>query len=243
MKKILPVLLLLFSPALAEGAACTTVTIGAYTCVQANGNNTGTTSTTVALTNHAAGNLLAVFYTVADSNASVTLTITNTQGYTWSNAIGPVRRTGNTVWSEIFYTVIPSGFTGTDTITCADATATGSLCLAAELNGTRTTTPLDGTGGSATGTSTTPATGNYTVTTGSLAFGGTNGSGGISAGSGWSAIFTTAGMLIQAQVAASTTVNSTASQPASNPWVALGTGFLSNAAAATVVPQHHGGVW
>lgn len=220
-KRILLLIGLMCMAGAAHAQTCSNTTIGAFVCVK---NITGGTTTAVSAGGFTSGQTVIV---AAFSNATHTFAsgdISSTDAGTWHfmfNCISGVDSVA--VWYQIF----SSTFGSSDTITVTSSKSTAALVYTGVMG-------IDGAGVCATGNSTAPASGNYTVTTGDLNVGfAIAGGGGLTAGAGWNFRVSSSGGSFTSnargedQSAASTTANSTWTCT-TGAWAVIGIAFLPN---------------
>lgn len=142
MSKVLIALGLLFYAASAHAQG------GGFTAVQGGAHETGGASSSVTLTNHTTGDIIAVFCHFNDSSVSApSISVTSGAMYSYSVAHAAYQRSDKTVWQEAFYFLVTSNFTGSDATACVDPTGTFAIINIEEYSGSATSSPIDGSGG------------------------------------------------------------------------------------------------
>lgn len=157
-----------------------------------------------------------------EANSSVTVTsIANTGGATWTKVQSVTTATQT---AELWY---GTGNTGqsTDTLTIVwSSTLDYRVAYIAEFSNVAVLSPLDN-HASATGNSTSAATGTFTVVSGDLLLGIADTQGTPVAGSGFTQLDTDTFSLFEYKIASSTSANVTATGDAGT-WTIIGAGFL-----------------
>jgi len=186
-----------------------------------NAVNAPTVSTPFA-SNNVAGNFLVVGVEMNVVSGTPVIVVNDSLNPTYTAACSLVM--ANNVAIQIFF--LPNCAGGANTVTVSVtglAVTTYKNLVIAEFIGVQHTSPEDGAGASASGSSTAPASGNFTVTVGDLVIGFASSQGSIAANSGTSLGTDTYSML-EYQTAASTTANTTFTA-SSGAWNAAGVAF------------------
>lgn len=142
---------------------------------------------------------------------------------------------------EIWYLSNVAGGAQTATVTFSGSFGFQDVFLV-ELSGITNSSPVDGAGATATGTSTTPSSGAYTILATSIAVGGTQAAGlaSFTASAGWTTPASgveagSSGAAVHYRVPGSTSVTSGGTLNDSRAWAETGVAFLAAGAATTTV--------
>lgn len=190
--------------------------------------STTTTSGSITLT---AGNLLAACIPYLPPG-SETISSVQLDGSTSFTSVLSIKL-DTTSGAAVYYLANVAGGSHTVTVTYSGAVTYDTIYLT-EISGAKRTSPVDGAGASATGGSTTPASGNYTTLGSSFAYGciyDVNTTT-FTAGSGWTSpssdLTGTPGSGVEYKAAPGTTTQNADATGDNVAWAAVGVAFLSD---------------